>query len=97
MLFPRRGAVENSRLCVELRGCLCIATAKATLETFGNALRMDYALMVSIRDGALTVQVEDWLWRMEPDVVVNKSTMRKWGFRIGEIVTTIVRKPDSDL
>lgn len=65
----------------------------ATLEISGNALRMDYALMVPVRDRSLTVQVEDWLWRMEPDIVVNKSTMRKWGFRIGEIITTIVRKP----
>jgi uncharacterized protein DUF3833 len=65
----------------------------ATLEVSGNALRMDYALMVPVRDRSLTVQVEDWLWRMEPDVVVNKSTMRKWGFRLGEIITTIVRKP----
>lgn len=67
----------------------------AMLETSGNALRMDYALMVPMRGKSLIVQVEDWLWRMEPDVVVNKSTMRKWGFRVGEIITTIVRKPDS--
>jgi len=67
----------------------------AVLETSGNALRMDYALVVPTGKGrTITVQVEDWLWRMEPNVVVNKSTMRKWGLRVGEIITTILRMPD---
>jgi hypothetical protein len=69
---------------------------KALLATSGNALRMDYALMVPVSGKTFVVNVEDWLWLMEPDVVVNKSTMRKWGFRVGEIITTIIRAPIKD-
>ncbi|SIN74771.1 DUF3833 family protein [Halodesulfovibrio marinisediminis] len=63
----------------------------AKLETSGNALRMDYALLVPVSGRTISVQVEDWLWLMTPDILVNKSTMRKWGFKVGEIITTIVR------
>jgi len=66
---------------------------KASLATSGNALRMDYALMVPVSGKTIVVNVEDWLWLMKPDIVVNKSTMRKWGFRVGEIITTIIRRP----
>lgn len=65
----------------------------AALATSGNALRMDYTLMVPMSGRTVNVDVEDWLWLMEPGVMVNKSTMRKWGFRVGEIITTIVRRP----
>lgn len=64
----------------------------ALLATSGNALRMDYALMVPVSGKTFVVNVEDWLWLMEPDVMVNKSTMCKWGFRVGEIITTIIKK-----
>ncbi|MDC0336031.1 DUF3833 domain-containing protein [Pseudodesulfovibrio sp.] len=63
----------------------------ALLATSGNALRMDYALVVPVSGKTFVVNVEDWLWLMEPDVIVNKSTMCKWSFRVGEIITTIVR------
>jgi len=53
---------------------------------------MDYALMVPVSGKTFVVNVEDWLWLMEPDVMVNKSTMCKWGFRVGEIITTIIKK-----
>lgn len=65
----------------------------ARLATSGNALRMDYSLMVPVNGKTIAVTVEDWLWLMQADVVVNKSTMCKWGFRVGEIVTTILKKP----
>jgi hypothetical protein len=64
----------------------------ATLAEAGNALRMDYTLQVPVSGKTIAVHVEDWLWRMEPDVVVNKSTMTKWGFRVGEIITTIIKR-----
>lgn len=63
----------------------------ALLATYGNALRMDYALLVPVSGKTFVVNVEDWLWLMERDVVVNKSTMCKWGFRVGEIITTIIK------
>lgn len=66
----------------------------AVVESAGNAVRMDYSLVVPVSGRSVTLSVEDWLWRMEPDVVVNKSTMRKWGFRVGEIITTIIRRRD---
>lgn len=67
----------------------------ALLAASGNALRMDYTLLVPVSGRAISVRVEDWLWRMEPGVVVNKSIMRKWGFRVGEIITTIIRRDGS--
>lgn len=64
----------------------------ASLAASGNALRMDYDLKVPVSGKSIILNVEDWLWLMEPEVLVNKSTMRKWGFRVGEIVTTILKK-----
>lgn len=72
-------------------GAASDVVGRARLATSGNALRMDYTLVVPVGGRTLNVDVEDWLWLMEPHVLVNKSTMRKWGIRVGEIVTTILR------
>ena len=68
-------------------------TGTGTLATSGNALRMDYVLQVPVGDSNMDITVEDWLWLMEPDVIVNKSSMYKFGFRVGEIITTILKRP----
>ena len=65
----------------------------AVLQTHGNALKMDYALVLPVRGKSITVMVEDWLWLMQPDILVNKSILRKWNIRLGEIITTIRKIP----
>lgn len=59
----------------------------------GNAFQLNYTLLLDYRGRDLAVNVSDWMWRVSDDVVINHSVMRKFGFRIGEIHLTILRKP----
>lgn len=63
-------------------------------ETSGNALKMDYVLEVDYKDRKLALNVEDWMWRVDEDTIINQSTLRKWGFRVGTIQLTIIRQRD---
>lgn len=63
------------------------------LRVSGNALRLDYVLEIDYRGRKLNLNVEDWMWRIDEHTVLNESTLRKWGFRVGSIQLVIVRRP----
>lgn len=54
----------------------------------GNAATMKYQLRIP-RDGSeMVVSMEDWLYLQEDGTLINRSTMRKFGLPVGELVVT---------
>lgn len=60
----------------------------------GNAMKMNYVLEVDYKDRKLELSVEDWMWRVDKNTVINQSVLRKWGFKVGTIQLTILRQGD---
>jgi hypothetical protein len=54
-------------------------------EAFGNALRWRYTLALPWNDSTINVAFDDWMWLIQDDVLVNRSEIRKFGFRVGEV------------
>lgn len=57
----------------------------------GNAMFLDYVLQVPYGDGTIDLKIDDRMYLLTPDVLINESQMRKFGFRVGEIVLSIER------
>lgn len=57
----------------------------------GNALFMDYKLMLNINDRTIVVNVDDKMYRVNDSTVINESIIRKFGIRFGSITITIVK------
>lgn len=68
----------------------------AALTFEGPAIHMAYTLILPYKTpfgATLHVRADDRLWlTCDPKVVVNKSVLRKWGLRVGEILT-VIEKP----
>ena len=64
---------------------------KATGEAAGNALRWRYVLALPVDGRVIHVDFDDWMFLMDDQVMLNRSIMSKWGFRLGE-VTLALRK-----
>ncbi|WP_341936382.1 DUF3833 domain-containing protein [Marinimicrobium sp. C2-29] len=60
----------------------------------GNTMLLNYRLEVDYKDRKLELDVEDWMWRVDENTVINQSILRKWGFRVGSIQLTIIRDRD---
>jgi len=60
----------------------------------GNAMFLDYTLRIALEDSTIDVHIDDRMYRISENVVVNESKMRKWGFGVGEILLTLIRHPD---
>jgi hypothetical protein len=65
----------------------------AQLSFAGNAMFLDYTLRIPYADGSIDVRVDDRMYLVNPDILINESRLSKFGFDVGRIVLTIVRQP----
>lgn len=58
----------------------------------GNAINMNYVLRVAYGDGTLDIRMDDWMYLITPDTLINQTTMSKWGVDVGELVLVIQKR-----
>ena len=59
----------------------------------GNSMFLDYVLRIPHGDGTLDLRIDDRMYLVSPDVLINESRMIKFGFTVGEILLVIRREP----
>jgi uncharacterized protein DUF3833 len=52
----------------------------------GNAIQMQYVLRVPRGDGSIDIAMDDWMYRTTENCLLNETTMRKFGIRVGSIL-----------
>lgn len=67
-------------------GIAADVTGEGRGQQYGNAVNMKYVLQVPYKGKTVEVSVDDWLFRMDEEHVVNRAQMRKYGFKVGEMV-----------
>lgn len=65
---------------------------KAKMQNNGNTVVIDYTMRVPYGDGTLDINVKDWLHLQEDGIIINHSKMKKFGFEVGELIITIIKK-----
>lgn len=64
----------------------------ADMRYAGNAVNMDYVLEVPLSNGrTIQVHMDDWLYQVSDDTLINVTDMTKFGFRVGRVVLTMKR------
>lgn len=58
---------------------------QAVGEVAGNALRWRYHLNLPVDDSTYVVYLDDWMYMMDDDTLINRSSMSKFGIELGEI------------
>lgn len=64
-----------------------VGIGKARLS--GNALHMNYQLQINYKGSPITLSVEDWMWLVDNNTLLNESQLRKWGLRVGSVQLVI--------
>jgi hypothetical protein len=52
---------------------------------YGNALNWTYTLRLPYRGREINVKFDDWMFLQADDVLVNRATVSKFGFKVGEV------------
>ena len=64
--------------------------AKGT--TAGNVLNWEYQLEVQMDGEPLVLTLDDWLYLVDENNMINRTNMYKWGIPVGEITLYIGKK-----
>ena len=63
-------------------------------QTRGNAFHWNYTLALPVDGSVYHVALDDWMYLVNDQVMLNKATMRKWGVHLGEVTLSFTkRKP----
>jgi hypothetical protein len=74
------------------RGTADDVVGEAIGEVAGNALRWRYVLALPVDGKVYHVDFDDWMFLMDDKVMLNRSTMSKWGFGLGDVSLTFVKR-----
>ena len=74
------------------RGTADDVVGEAIGELAGNTLRWRYVLALPVDGNIYHVNFDDWMFLMDDKVMLNRSYMSKWGFALGEVTLTFVKR-----
>jgi hypothetical protein len=58
----------------------------------GGAVNLNYILSVPYNNSTIDLRMDDWMYLIEDDIILNRTSMRKFGFKVGEIVLFMKKK-----
>jgi hypothetical protein len=58
----------------------------------GNAFYWTYTLSLPVDGRVIEVQFDDWMYLMNQQVMLNKASMSKWGFGLGEVTLSFIKR-----
>jgi hypothetical protein len=58
----------------------------------GNTMFLRYVLEVPYGEGTINLTMDDRMYLVEPDIIVNETVMYKFGIRVGEVILTIIKQ-----
>ncbi len=59
------------------------------MQAAGNSLFLDYILDIQYKGRSLKLHVDDRMYLVDEQTLVNESVLRKWGFKVGSILIVI--------
>lgn len=73
-------------------GTAADVVGEAVGEAAGNALRWRYVMALPVDDKVYRVDFDDWMYQMDEKVMLNRSVMSKFGFRLGEVTLSFHKR-----
>ena len=61
-------------------------------ETGGNSLRWTYVLSLDVDGRTYHVDFDDWMYLQDESVMLNRSTMSKFGIRLGDLTLSFRKR-----
>jgi len=64
---------------------------KAKGYSYGSAFKFEYVLLVPLKSREIKITFDDWIFKQDDRVAINRATMTKFGFKVGELTVVFVK------
>ena len=59
--------------------------------SYGPAFKFEYVLLVPVKGKELKITFDDWIFKQDDRVAINRATMTKFGFKVAELTVVFVK------
>ena len=59
--------------------------------SFGSAFKFEYKLKVPYKNKEIGIRFDDWIFQQDEKTAINKATLSKFGFKVGELTVFFVK------
>ena len=60
--------------------------------SYGPAFKFEYVLLVPVKGKELKITFDDWIFKQDDRVAINRATMTKFGFKVAELTVVFVKE-----
>ena len=64
---------------------------KAKGYSYGSAFKFEYVLLVPVKGKEIKITFDDWIFKQDDRVAINRATMTKFGFKVAELTVVFVK------
>ena len=64
---------------------------KAKGYSYGPAFKFEYVLLVPVKGKEIKITFDDWIFKQNEKVAINRATMTKFGFKVAELTVMFVK------
>ena len=64
---------------------------KAKGHSYGPAFKFEYVLLVPVKGRELKITFDDWIFKQDDRVAINRATMTKFCFKVAELTVVFVK------
>ena len=64
---------------------------KAKGYSYGPVFKFEYVLLVPVKGKEMKITFDDWIFKQDDRVAINKATMTKFGFKVAELTVVFVK------
>ena len=65
---------------------------KAKGYSYGQAFKFEYVLLVPIKGKKFKITFDDWIFKQDEQVAINRAVMKKFGFKVAELTVFFYKK-----
>ena len=66
-----------------------VGTAKG--YSYGPAFKFEYVLLVPVKGKQIKITFDDWIFKQDDNIAINRATMTKFGFKVAELTVVFVK------
>ncbi len=64
---------------------------KAKGYSYGPAFKFEYVLLVPVKGKEIKITFDDWIFKQDDRVAINRATMTKFGIRVAELTVVFIK------
>ena len=59
--------------------------------SYGPAFKFEYVLLVPVKGKEMKITFDDWIFKQDDRVAINRATMTKFGFKVAELTVMFIK------